>query len=382
MIVICEECGKKYKIAPEAILGKRARFNCKTCGNTVTVEKTSDMQTADDQPAKPALAPQEEALKTKSEIPEGGAPSAESDPGAVKNNISKRGMGLRSKMMLLFLAIPILIVAGAGIFYIWQMNSFASAMTREAGNVVTKMGQDVIRDTAQAVASQCRQYLLSHPELDSQDFMKDDAFKKIAAQKVGLTGYTALYAVGPMVTWVHPNPKIIGKPLTPLVKKPLGESFGRWVQIIKGIDEGDNIEKGGYYTWTDPDGALREKYMFVTPVEGTKYGVAATIYQDEFTRPLKKVKRDARKRTAAVRNTTIGILAGTLLLVGIIVLIYSNVLTSRIKKLTDHAEQISIGELDVELDVKSDDEIGDLSEAITRMQDSIRLSIQRLRHRH
>jgi predicted Zn finger-like uncharacterized protein len=381
MIVICEECGKKYRIDREAIEGERARFKCRTCGHMVLVEKAPETPVDDNRPAEPGGGPPEKAFEAESAAAEE-VPTAEPDEtAAMAPPPKKRGMGLRAKMMVLFLVIPIMIIAGAGIFYIWQMNSFASAMTRQTGNVVTKMGQQVIRETARTVASQCRQYLLSHPDLDPRDFMKDENFKKIAIQKVGLTGYTALYAVGPMVTWAHPNPKIIGRPLTPLVKKPLGASFGRWVNIIGGIDKGENIEKGGYYTWTDADGELREKYMFVTPVEGTKYGIAATIYQDEFTRPLKKVQRDARKRTASVRNTTMAILAGTLLLVGIIVLTYSNLLTTRIRKLTDHAERISVGDLDVELDVKSDDEIGDLGEAIRRMQDSIRLSIQRLRRR-
>ncbi len=377
MIVICEECGKKYRIDPDAIKGERARFKCKTCGHVVLVEKKPPPEVIPAPPLQDAASgqPFEAGAAPKTATgDEGRAPVAEPPP-------KKRGMGLRAKMMVLFLVIPILIIAGAGGFYIWQMNSFAAAMTRQTGEVVTKMGQQVIRETARTVASQCRQYLLSHPNLSPQDFMKDESFKKIAIQRVGLTGYTALYAVGPMVTWAHPNAKIIGHPLTPLVKKPLGKSFDRWVRIIGDIDKGENIEKGGYYTWTDADGELREKYMFVTPVEGTKYGIAATIYEDEFIRPLKKVERDARKRTAAVRNTTLGILVGTLLLVGVIVLTYSSILTSRIQKLTDHAERISVGDLDVELDIKSNDEIGDLGEAIRRMQDSIRLSIQRLRRR-
>jgi len=49
--------------------------------------------------------------------------------------------------------------------------------------------------------------------------------------------------------------------------------------------------------------------------------------------------------------------------------------------LTDAANRISVGELGVEIENKSKDEIGELAEAITRMQDSIRLSIERLRRR-
>jgi len=49
--------------------------------------------------------------------------------------------------------------------------------------------------------------------------------------------------------------------------------------------------------------------------------------------------------------------------------------------LTDLAQRISIGDLDAEVDIKSKDEIGDLYDAIVRMQESIRLSMERLRRR-
>ena len=39
MIVICEECGKKYRIDPAKIPEKGARFKCKSCSNVITVSK-------------------------------------------------------------------------------------------------------------------------------------------------------------------------------------------------------------------------------------------------------------------------------------------------------------------------------------------------------
>jgi HAMP domain-containing protein len=71
----------------------------------------------------------------------------------------------------------------------------------------------------------------------------------------------------------------------------------------------------------------------------------------------------------------------TLLLVGLIVSIYGHRLTGKIRALTDVADRISVGELGMEVKTTSKDEIGELGEAISRMQDSIRLSIERLRRR-
>jgi len=71
----------------------------------------------------------------------------------------------------------------------------------------------------------------------------------------------------------------------------------------------------------------------------------------------------------------------TLLLIGIIVFVYVHRLTGKIKSLSEVAERISVGELEMEIETKSRDEIGELAEAIARMQDNIRLSIERLRRR-
>ncbi len=39
MIVICEECGKKYSIDPLKIKSDKARFKCKVCDFIITVIK-------------------------------------------------------------------------------------------------------------------------------------------------------------------------------------------------------------------------------------------------------------------------------------------------------------------------------------------------------
>jgi HAMP domain-containing protein len=52
-----------------------------------------------------------------------------------------------------------------------------------------------------------------------------------------------------------------------------------------------------------------------------------------------------------------------------------------IMKLTDAAERMSLGELNVKIDVKSKDEIGLLALAVGRMQTSLRLAMNRLRRK-
>ena len=102
---------------------------------------------------------------------------------------------------------------------------------------------------------------------------------------------------------------------------------------------------------------------------------------DEFTGPVRMMESNAKAFTGKAKIVTLAILGATLLLIGLIVSIYGHRLTGKIRSLTEVADRISVGELGMEIDTQSKDEIGDLAEAIARMQDSIRLSIERLRRR-
>ena len=46
MIVICEECGKKYRIDPSKIKGAAARFKCRVCTHMIMVSKPQDAPAA------------------------------------------------------------------------------------------------------------------------------------------------------------------------------------------------------------------------------------------------------------------------------------------------------------------------------------------------
>jgi len=399
MILICEECGKKYR-TKGTLKKDKVRFVCRSCSHVITITKadvSSDNQdeaTVSDFQSVSLVEPQEE-ISTKTDMvaesddpmrqetdepaPDKDVPSTAAVETAV--DVPSQGMGLRTKMMLLFLVIPVALFAIAGINYLVQMKKFSDTLTSESTQVVNKMAEDNIKEVARLIASQCKQYLIDHPELSKEQFMDDPELAKIATQRVGLTGYMALYSGGPFTTWAHPNRKILGKPLAPILRGPLGTEFDRFLEIIKDIEQGDNVENAGYYLWKDQDGVFREKFMAVTPVEGTKFGVAATVYLDELTRDIKKVERTAGKSTRAVRNVILTTLGLTLLVMALIVFFYAHRITERIQNLTDVAERISVGEMDAEIKIETNDEIGTLGEAISRMQDSIRLSIERLRRR-
>ena len=377
MIVICEECGKKYRIDPSKIKGQAASFKCRACTHLIVVPKPEPPPAQSEIDTRPTLESITTTIDNRS-----AAVTSEARQAAKKARRRSKGIGLRAKMLLLFMVVPIILMAGASLLYLWQLESMSDLLTRESSKFVNQIAEEKIADISAGVAMQCKLYLLSHPDLMREGFNEDIGFKTLAVQKVGLTGYTALYELpgsdGIWRTWAHVNKKIIGIDMTKL-KKPLGRNFPGFWKVYSGVKEGKKSQ--GYYTWQDKDGKFRDKFMVCTPVAGTRFVVAATTYMDEFTCPVKRMQSRAKELTDRARLISWAVLGLTLLLIGLIVSIYGHRLTGKIKSLTDVTDRISVGELEMEVKTTSKDEIGDLAEAIARMQDSIRLSIERLRRR-
>ena len=108
-------------------------------------------------------------------------------------------------------------------------------------------------------------------------------------------------------------------------------------------------------------------------VKGTNYGWILAVQQEE---------NEVFKVLEKAKQFALMLLGATTVLVLLIAWFSGRTIVRPIKKLTDAADRISVGELDAQINVRSKDEIGALGEAISRMQESIRLSIERLRRRH
>ena len=399
--VICEECGRVYHV-PLAklnqIKGDVAKTKCKECGHIIEIQKkaksheetmeydslegfdTEEAATddADDEAfenlEKASPEPAQEAVAAPQETPAASRKMMAGSKG-------KTSMGLRVKMILLFMVIPLLLMTISGFLTQRQMNLLTHDLTATSTDIVKQMAEKSIADIGQAVATQCKLYIEAHPDLKREDMVSDPLFSKLAIQKVGKSGYTVLSSVGPFTAWVHPNPKLHGVVLNKVIKKLLGKDYPRFARIIAKADKGQNVKSSGYYLWKDTDGQMREKYMTLTPVPDTDFSIAATTYIHEFTGPLEKLREQSEEVAVASRNLSLLTITGTLVVIGLIVTMYGHNLVTRIRHLTNVTDRISIGELDAEIKITSKDEIGNLADAITRMQDSLRLSIERLRKR-
>ncbi|MGH2628019.1 MAG: HAMP domain-containing protein [Anaerolineales bacterium] len=101
--------------------------------------------------------------------------------------------------------------------------------------------------------------------------------------------------------------------------------------------------------------------------------VAATEMNSEF---------DNRSAGAMRQMQVVGGVAGAGIVVALLLaFLVSRSITRPVSHLAEVADRISLGELDVEIDVHGNNEVGHLAESLRRMQASLRSAIERLRQR-
>ena len=181
----------------------------------------------------------------------------------------------------------------------------------------------------------------------------DEISKHIAKWKKGKTGFAFL---------VDDKDKVVAHQVKQYVLKqkklsshPLVESF----------------RKGGWTTKTFPfKDENRKKY--IGHIRGINYGWALAIQQEE-QEVFASLKR--------IQKFAVILLILTIALVLLIAWISARAVVTPIKKLTEVAERMSLGDLNMKINIPSKDEIGLLAQAIKRMQTSLRLAMERLKQK-
>ena len=171
MIVICEECGKKYKIDPAKIKGDEAKVRCKACNHVFMVKRPDTSEEKSDSlvPETPEATPKEPEVtglsdkreRVQKELRE------ETQPISIPK---KRKIGLRAKMFILFVLLPIILMIGAGVFYMRQLRDLSHMLTNQSSRIVSQMAERTIEEKARSVASQVQLFLLAHPLLKKEEF--------------------------------------------------------------------------------------------------------------------------------------------------------------------------------------------------------------------
>jgi nitrogen fixation/metabolism regulation signal transduction histidine kinase len=372
--VICEECGKKYNIPEEALDKLKSgstTTNCRKCGHVITVTKPIQGLRS------------EVVVDAEEEIELNHMQNSDFEPHMSKSPVghTASGLGLRSKMILLFLVIPLAIMSVSGVISQRRFNSLSAIVTHENMDAVKMLVETNVAAMVRASATQAAVYLKEHPDISREEFKNDRVLNSITVQSVGGSGFTALHEIPSTddvwKTWTNKNTDIIGRDVQLMIRQLQREGYPDFWKIYSGIR--DKSESNGYHKWRGPDGNINENYMVTVRIEDTPYFVTASVSFDAFLDKMNDLSSRVQQMASSTRNLNLATMVCTLIIIGLTVALFGIRLTGKIKYLTEISDKISVGDFDSQISITSSDEIGKLTESMARMQESLRLSIQRLR---
>jgi methyl-accepting chemotaxis protein len=439
MIVICDKCGLKYKVDPAKIKGDTARLTCRGCSYVITVNKLELTDEPYETDAAGAAFDSAESKPSRSLYDPAAAEKI--DPTVTTQLPKGSGLGLTAKVIIMMLLVSLL--PGIAYFAITfsQTNERVKDETNRSGLQVTEILTDEVNEWVDknvrvldmvaklpAMESMNRasqdtvlkevqkeypwMYLVHTLDLNGMNVARSDD-----AELMDYAGRQYVQDVkdGKDLAWQNLVGKTSQKPALVLAV-PIKHN-GQLVGILSSAMTLDAITKivtnwhqgqTGYVFIVDQDGKViahqnekfvqEQKDLSKHPLVLADLSKVTTLteFKDlntndaigfarktelKWTIAVQQDKAEAFAALKKAQTTAFLLFAGTLVCIVIIAYFASRAIVMPIRKLTEAANRISVGELSVEIAKVSQDEIGDLADAITRMQDSIRLSIERLRRK-
>ena len=326
----CENCGKKYKINEDRITGESVKVGCKACGGTIEVFKpqpenidVSDLVYDTPLPSEPEI-PKAEPVGQAFKFIEDDAQKKEvSPPSATRNTKGATGgVGWKNSIQTTISAILILLTTIILLGFV-LFNYFAAK---------SKMNEE-LKHFSEITSTRLSKYLVE-PLWGVDEKQIEDSLTSEMMEK-------RIYAI---VIYDRDTKRVFtGK-----------KRDSNWkIVATKGNITGKVIKSRKKITRGKETIGDVEVYVTLKFMEQELYSLVVNIVI-----------------TAIVLNIAIFLA---------VFIAFRKIIIQPVMRLTDVAERMSMGDLNVIIDVKSKNEVGLLAEAIERMQSSLSLALDRLR---
>lgn len=321
MLVTCEDCTKKFNIDETRIQGEKAQFVCSGCGTIIIVTK-----------------PQTETFSQEAETtPEESATVATPPPA-----VTRKGIPVRSYIFIAMFMSFLVISAAFSYLYIkyipgiiyHQVDLRTSAITESFSGVVTK-------------PLLLRNYLQVNKDAQRTSKLSGTAYAAVINKKgIAVAGFFSDLTRFDRAFEMQVKEK--GFPATILSNNKLGTSNNHSKISIGGLPIYDTV--------------------VAIPNSGGEVHVG--IYLSEVDEAIQK---------ALISPGTLSVAGATLLMGIIILVILSRTITRPMQELTDIANRISLGELDLTVSPNGPRETRELGTAFERMRFSIKTAVDRMK---
>ncbi len=335
MLVICEECAKKYHVDVNKIKGARAKFTCKVCGHIIVVEKP--------EPAapEPELGPFDPAAAGGKAETEKAAPA----PQQAAVPVLAKGRGRPFVFYLLTTAAAGMLLTSCAFILLYF--KYVPELVQQETELRSLAVATALRQTA-ALSLQRKDYLLVRQETERAAKLPGIAYAAVVDEK------------GAVVAGVFNSMSSFD---SQFIRQVNDKGFPVEVLAQNGLKTGAK------------EGSVRIS-MGGQPVHDRVLALAATdgeVHVGIFT----------AEAESAVWSTLLSPLLFVPLAIALLFLFLLTVLVNGLiarpaRSLTGTANRISLGELDLAIAAEGSRELRDLSMALERMRHSVRIAVEKL----
>ncbi len=340
MLVICEDCGKKYTIDEHRIKGNKAKFSCNGCGYVIIVEKPPvRVPPAKGTPVfngggrEPESA--DDSIQTKQQSKVSNAASGHSPVATGK------GMPIRFHFLLTMILGFALVAGAAAYLYLTYIPQIINHQIELRASVITESFGGVIKKPLLL-----RNYLQVNKEAQRTSKLPGVAYASVVNKK------------GIVVAGFFSDMSRFDRSFEAQVKEK-----GFPVSVLTQ----NELETGGGYKRITVGGQVILDTVLAIPETGGKVHVG--IYVSEV---------DEAIRNTLLSPEAISVVCAIFLIGFFIIFFLTRTITKPLHQLTDIANRISLGELDLTVTPSGPREMRELATAFERMRNSIKAAVDRL----
>lgn len=249
---------------------------------------------------------------------------------------------------------------------------------QESRRIIEKLTQDEVKEIGGHIAGEIENYLSQHPKLTLKQLQVTPEFQRLALQPVGKNGYTAIHEIHSGINRFHLDSQYVNRNLQ-LLNKELPE----FTCLFKEHLANGGSEVDGFCRWKEPNGKMKKYFMYLRPLHvktGDKQHlglIVASLGDDESsfllaindrTRQISaQTKKDIRQLLKTIRLRYFFILLILIITITSFTFLFIKRIVKPAQQLIKDMNNFALGNKNVEVAIKSNDEIGQLTGSFNNM---------------
>ena len=357
MLVICEDCAKKYNIDETLIKGDKARFSCQECGHIIVVKKPDktvqqntgegESEKSPEEPGKTMTDEEAMALLAEMDSPSESSSASSSDRQTTSSTYTPaaRGKGIPISIYILMTLVTGFVVVSATFGYLYL-------------RYIPEIINDQIDLRTQAIV-QSFSGVIKKPLL-LRNYLQVNKEARRISQLPGVAYAAVVNKKGIVIAGFFSDLDRFDKNFAARVRKiGFPADILEANKLTAGTEEGHvQMKIGGQ--------PVLDKAVSIAETGGE---VHVGIYLSEVNNAI---------RNALLSPLTLSLIGGVLFVGFLIFLLLTRSIAKPMRELTDVANRISLGEMELAINPHGPREMRELATAFERMRYSIKVALARL----